>query len=150
LLAQRNTSRFFSTFSKIQGNSIQLSSSIPTRIKIPINSTHTIDGPVKESLKDVKVHADKNISIDELVKKRFDITANGKLYHVHPDISTMVTLKNREKVEEILGVHQFPGVRRNILSMFLDHLITYLPKEEITKAELKKAIKKAVESKYFT
>lgn len=147
-LARSKATRFFSTFSKIQGNSIQLSSTTPTRIKIPISAGQTIDAPIEEGLKNVQVLSDENLETDELLKKRFDISVEGKTYHVHPDISTMVTLKNKEKVEEILGPNQYPGVRRVLLSMFIDHLINDLPeKKELTRLDIKLAIDKAKKSK---
>ncbi|CAI2375338.1 unnamed protein product [Moneuplotes crassus] len=140
---KRQTRRFFSTFSKIQGNSIRLSSTIQTRIKIPINDSQTIDAPIEEGLKQVKILTDENITTDELLKKRFNISVDGNVYHVHPDISTMVTLKHKAKIDEILGEHKYTGVRRVLISMFLDHLLDDLPDKELSRLDIKLAIDRA-------
>ena len=149
-LVKRQSFRSFSTFSKIKGNSILLSNSNPTRIKIPINSTQCIDYPVVDIEKEVpglKIHKDPDVKMEDLIQKRFEVSINHKTYTVHPDLSTMMALKNREKVEEILGEHQFPGVRRSILSMFLDHLVSQLPDKPVSRTELKEIITKAIQGK---
>eukprot|EP00344_Euplotes_crassus_P011937 CAMPEP_0196995708 /NCGR_PEP_ID=MMETSP1380-20130617/1779_1 /TAXON_ID=5936 /ORGANISM="Euplotes crassus, Strain CT5" /LENGTH=262 /DNA_ID=CAMNT_0042411469 /DNA_START=100 /DNA_END=888 /DNA_ORIENTATION=+ len=112
-------------------------------MKVPIGGGQTIDASVEDGLKQVKVLSDDNEDINELLKKRFDISVEGEVYHVHPDISTMVTLKNKEKIDEILGDNQYTGVRRVLVSMFLDHLLTDLPDKELSKLDIKLAIDKA-------
>lgn len=162
VLLNRHAKRTFGTFSKVRSNAISLSSTTPTRIKIPISSSQTIDYVIDKDLtvqewtdkiksENDQVHSldienDKNLRMEDLLQKRFSMTVNNNSYTVHPDLSTMVRLDNRTKVEEILGAHQFPAVRRNILAMFLDHLVAELPDKPVTKTELKEKIMKAVKA----
>ena len=63
---------------------------------------------------------------------------------MHPDLSSMLKLKNRKIVDEHTDDHALPVVRGAILSMFLDHLVTRLPKDQISKAQLTDILEKAV------
>jgi hypothetical protein len=162
VLLNRQTKRTFGTFSKIHSSAISLSSTAPTRIKIPISSCQSIDYAIDKDLtvqewadkikqENDEVHSldieyDQTLKMEDLLQKRFSMRVNNQSFTVHPDLSTMVKLDNRYKVEEILGAHQFPSVRRNMLAMFLDHLVTELPDQPVTKTELKDAIIKAVKT----
>lgn len=156
-LVKRHSSRMFSTFSKIQSNAILLSSMTPTRIKIPVSGTKSLDYPVNVDLTvqefvdklktepeftgEVEIGADQTTKMEDLIQKRFEMKVNNRLYTVHPDLSAMVKLNNRDEVQKILGTQEHSVVKRSILSMFLDHLITKLPKDPVSKEQLKKILK---------
>lgn len=158
-LLRKHSNRMFSTFSKVQSNAILLSSTTPTRIKIPLNSENSIDYSIDQSLtvqdfsdklkeenqsvSQFEIDGDQNQTMDTLLQKRFKMEVNNKSYTVHPDLTNMIELKNRSKVEEILGAHEFPLVRRSIIAMFLDHLVPYLPKDPVSKQQLKQVLETA-------
>lgn len=158
-LLRKHSKRMFSTFSKVQSNAILLSSTTPTRIKIPVNGENNIDYSIDQSLtvqefsdklkqenqsiSNFEIEGDQTQEMDTLLQKRFEMKVNNKNYTVHPDLTNMVNLKNRNKVEEILGAHEFPLVRRSIIAMFLDHLVSYLPKDPVSKQQLKQILENA-------
>lgn len=159
-LLVKKSFRKFSTFSKVQSNAILLSSMNPTRIKIPVSEGTSLDyaihpmNTVGEFIQKVtaenkiklSINSNQEITMDELTKRRFEMTVNDKLYTVHPHVNKLIDLKNKEVVDSILEAKEMPLIRRSVLSMFLDHLVPSLPKDAVSKAELKKIIADSVKN----
>jgi hypothetical protein len=152
--------RKFSTFSKVQSNAILLSSMNPTRIKIPISDGASLDyaihptSTVGEFIQKVttenkiklSINSSEETTMNDLTKKRFEMTVNNKHYTVHPHVNKLIDLKNKEVVEGILEAKEMPVIRRSILALFLDHLVTSLPKDAVSKAQLKQIIADSVKN----
>jgi len=160
VLLRKQSQRMFCTFSKVQSNAIMLSSMTPTRISIPVTESQSLNyaidprSTVQEFMDKVKhendtisqlsIEGDETIHMQDLIQRRFELTINNKLYTVHPHLSTMVKLNNKSKVDRILGHKDIPVVRKSILSIFLDHLVSKLPNDPISKEQLKEIVKSAV------
>lgn len=155
------TKRAFSTFSRVNSNSIVLNNVSPTTIRIPISDESTMDYIInrdktvadfqnevanncKGKIKQFEIDAQNDMKMDLLIKQRFNLKVNYRNYVVHPDFSSMLELKNRKKVEGLIDQHSLPTVTGAILGMFLDHLVTKLPNDPVSKEQLKSIITKAV------
>lgn len=160
LLIRKQAKRMFSTFSQVNGSAIFVSTTTPPRIKIPISDSKSLDYAINKdstvqeftdqvksenpTIREITLGTSPEQKLEDLIQKRFEMKVNHSKYTVHPNISTMVKLKNRRKVEEILGEQEIPLVSRSILAMFLDHLVTNMPKDTVSKQQLRDILEKAV------
>ena len=99
--------RLFSTFSRVVGNSIEISSHMPPKIRIPVahnqaydvtlNREETVDQfeqKVKETCgaTQFKIIADNQAAttLGDILKRKFAIQVNSKKYEVYPQLETMI------------------------------------------------------------
>jgi len=97
--------RLFSTFSKVLGNSIEISTHLPPKMRVPVNDTTSYDVTLKKNqtvqefesqikencgsqLKVVGATGDQ--AMGEILKRKFAIEVNKRRFEVYPQLETMI------------------------------------------------------------
>ena len=82
--------------------------------------------------------------MDDLIKKSFKLYVGKTQFNIHPCLSSMVTIKNREKVDKIMQSIKVPITNKPIMSLFLDHLVSKLPKDGLSQEQINFIVDSAV------
>ena len=96
------------------------------------------------------------LTLGELKKRKFRMRVSHKVYDVYPDFQSLAGVEQAESADAIMAKASDLGtsitiVRKIILQDYYAELVTALKKEagstkKLTKAQLEKAYKKAIES----
>ena len=169
-----NMLRGFSSFSRVEGSSIVISSHYPPKLRVPLSDklqfdfTLMKDESVKEfqdkvtsqcssyGLRSFKVQSDAMKSqgdetkIEEVLKAKFNIEVNRvNKYYVYPQFETMIDRIDNESSQQIIDKafegRSIPISRRVILYHYFDSLLKHLkPSGTISEGQIQSAMEKGL------
>lgn len=83
--------------------------------------------------------------MEKIVQNQFNVKLNTTTFSVHPDLESMISVKNQDWVNSLVASKAIPSLRRSVIKMYLDKLADNIgTKNEITKLELEEAMKKSL------
>jgi hypothetical protein len=156
--------RAFSSFSRVQGGSISLSTHYPPKLRIPTGGSQqhfdvTLDEGDSVSQFEAKVQAatgDKHFkvippggvnTVEQLLRQKF-IIKSGRFFEVYPQLETMVdkpvNKQNRELLDQILEGRSIPISRRVILTHYIDQVLKSVQGASLTQAQITAALNQAL------
>ncbi|CDW85989.1 UNKNOWN [Stylonychia lemnae] len=161
----------FSTFPKLRGTSIQISSQKPPKIRIPVNNQIKYDfsllddetvaqfeAKVKQEtgLKSFKLHTQENEEvpdqkIEELLKRKFQMQVNQNRYDVYPLFETMVDKNvsgdSQKIIDQVFNGKSIPISRRVILYHYFASIIKNLQgtNKALNQQEIEKALQQGLD-----
>eukprot|EP00347_Sterkiella_histriomuscorum_P008237 403345856 len=164
--------RQFSTFSRVQGNSVKISSHSPPKLRIPVSNdgkqaydfslidSETVahfEQKVKEQtgLKSFTLdkQADKESKIGDVIKTKFQMEVNSKPYDVYPLFQTMVdknySAQSHQLIDQVFEGKSIPISRRIILYHYFDQMLKAMSKQinqkQLTEQEVNQAIQRGLD-----
>ena len=140
--------------------SIMLSNSCPTLLKIPLanqrlvhvsidrNETvqHFCDrqNETAHSNEKFTIDAEPTVKMDDLIKKSFILSVGNTHFNIHPCLSSMISIKHRDKVEQIMAKINVPITNKPVMSLFLDHLVSSLPEDDFSQEQISSIVDNAI------
>jgi hypothetical protein len=162
--------RLFSTFSKVLGNSIEISTHLPPKMRIPITDTTSYDVTLKkdQTVKDFESQIKENCgagtqfkvigasdqaqAMGDILKRKFAIEVNARRFEVYPQLETMIEReqlqeKTRQIINKAMEGRSIPIARRVVLKQYLEKALKDLYIKEgqaVKKTDINKAFENAL------
>lgn len=137
-----------------------LSNSCPTSFKLPLTQQRFLRVSIDRnesvqafcdrhnesarSVGSVAVDAEPTTKMGDLIKQSFVLSVGSTRFNIHPCLSSMVSIRNRQQVEQIMARIDVPIANKPVMSLFLDHLLSSLPTDDVSAQQVSSIVDSAV------